>query len=133
LIRTVGCRWAKGSGTSKDAAPQEGDGLAPGRKLLLTSGLAEIVYQTGVVVLLQGPATMEIGSKTSADIRQGRLTVRVIDPELTGFVVQTPSAKYTDLGTEFGVYVAADGKQEMHVIQGTVKVEGSRNLHRQKD
>ena len=39
------------------------------------------------------------------------------------FVIHTPTATVTDLGTEFGVEVGRDGACEVHVIQGRVRAE----------
>jgi hypothetical protein len=51
------------------------------------------------------------------------LTILVEDPDARGFAVYAPGMKYTDLGTEFGVFVAKDGSQEMHVFRGKVQAE----------
>ncbi len=37
------------------------------------------------------------------------------------FAVRTPTATVTDLGTEFGVYVAANGLTQVHVLKGAVE------------
>jgi hypothetical protein len=39
------------------------------------------------------------------------------------FVVRTPTAVVTDLGTEFGVAVSKDGQTKSHVFRGLVKVQ----------
>ena len=72
--------------------------------------------------MLEGPATLEIGSRTSA-ICKGKLTVTVENPSASGFVICTPGMKFTDLGTEFGVMVKQDGMQEVHVFRGKVQAE----------
>jgi hypothetical protein len=118
LIHEEDCRWAIGS-----HSPRLGDDLEPGRKLVLMSGLAEVMFQSGVRAVLQGPATLEIGSRKSAVLDQGRLTVRVEDPDAHGFEVHTLGMKYTDLGTEFGVWMKEDGTQEMVVFRGKVRAE----------
>ena len=46
-------------------------------------------------------------------------------PLSTPFVIRTPTATVTDLGTEFGVEVKQDGVSEVHLIQGKVKVRRS--------
>ena len=118
LIHAADCRWAEESD-----APEVGDDLAPGRKLVLRSGLAELMFTSGARALLQGPATLEVGSKTSALLRRGKVTVTVLDESARGFEIDTPGMKYTDLGTEFGVLVATDGMQEVHVFRGKVQAE----------
>jgi hypothetical protein len=113
----VDCRW------EGNAAPETGDDLAPGRKLSLKSGLAEIIFQGGARTLLEGPATLEIRSRMAAYLQQGKFTVTVENPLARGFEVRAPGMKYTDLGTEFGVLVASNGEQEVHVFRGTVQAE----------
>jgi hypothetical protein len=118
LIRIADCHWAIGS-----HSPHLGDDLEPGRKLVLLSGLAEFMFTSGVRVLLEGPATAEVTSRSSVMLRRGKLTARVEDPDARGFEVRTPGMKYTDLGTEFGVSVATDGVQELVVFRGAVRAE----------
>jgi hypothetical protein len=118
LVRMAECRWAPDS-----RPPALGEDLAPGRKLVLLSGLAEVMFQTGVRTVLQGPATMEIDTRSSTRLGEGKLTVRVENAAGRGFVVRAPGMKYTDLGTEFGLWVQNGGQQEVHVFRGQVRAE----------
>lgn len=117
LARTVDCAWAGGR-----EAPEAGDDLAAGQKLVLQSGLAEIIFQAGARMILQGPAMLEVRSRASAVLNRGKLTVTAEGPA-KGFEVDSPGMKYTDLGTEFGVLVAQTGEQEVHVFRGRVQAE----------
>ncbi|NLF07150.1 MAG: FecR domain-containing protein, partial [Pirellulaceae bacterium] len=45
-------------------------------------------------------------------------------PHPSSFVIRTPTAVVTDLGTEFGVEVAENGDTLSYVFQGIVKVQG---------
>jgi hypothetical protein len=116
LIRMIDCRWEKG-------APAAGDDISVGRKLALKSGLAEIIFQGGARTLLEGPAMLEIRSRMGVYLQQGKFTVTIENPMARGFEVRAPGMKYTDLGTEFGVFVAANGEQEVHVFRGNVQAE----------
>jgi hypothetical protein len=118
LIRMVDCHWEGGR-----VAPALGDEFAAGRKLVLKSGLAEIIFQGGARTLLQGPATLEIRSRLGVYLQQGKFTVAVENPLAKGFEVRAPGMKYTDLGTEFGVFVATNGEQEVNVFRGRVQAE----------
>ncbi len=110
------CRWATPPVTPVDA------GVSLGCKYVLTSGLMEITYQTGAKVILQGPVAYEVDSSSGGFLSLGKLTARVENSEIRNpkseilnskspslqiskFVVRTPSAVVTDLGTEFGVEV----------------------------
>jgi hypothetical protein len=98
-----------------------GDTLEAGRRLVLQSGLAEIVFQDGARAILQGPASLEVRSRSAAFLDRGKCTVSVENAAVKGFEVDTRGMKYTDLGTEFGVLVAQSGEQEVHVFRGRVQ------------
>ena len=133
-----------------------------GRKYSLASGLMKITYDSGARVILQGPCTYVVDSKTGGNLALGRLTARVTKKGEGGrgtgegsrttsnpigesriaaspsslhrppspfplppsaFVVRTPTAVVTDLGTEFGVEVNKEGHTTSHVFRGTVQVQ----------
>ena len=141
LARTVDCTWevsppgatvrplagrmAVGEGPAVTAAdvPEAGDDLAAGQKLALKTGLAEIVFRDGARAVLQGPATLYVRSQRTAFLERGKCAVSVEDARVKGFEIGTRGMKYTDLGTEFGVLVAATGEQEVHVFRGKVRAE----------
>ncbi|MCG2684876.1 MAG: FecR domain-containing protein, partial [Planctomycetales bacterium] len=111
-----------------------------GGKYILDAGLMEITYDSGAKIILQGPCTYEVESTAGGYLSLGKLTARV---EKRGegrgargegsesnpqslipnplFSVRTPTAIVTDLGTEFGVEVEADGTCEVHVLKGVVE------------
>ncbi len=118
LARCVDCVWP-----DKSHAPQLGEGLVAGRKLVLKSGLAEIIFANGADTILEGPAALEVQSNSSAILRRGKFAVTADTPSAHGFEVGTPGMKYSDLGTEFGLLVAPTGQQEVHVFRGRVQAE----------
>jgi hypothetical protein len=83
-------------------------------------GLAEFRFQSGVRVVLEGPARLELLSGTSARLHRGKLAARVSGT--TGFEVLSPRGKVIDLGTEFGVSVSDSGDTDVHVFEGRVEV-----------
>ena len=121
-----------------------------GRRFALASGLLEITYNTGARVILQGPCTYRVESRTSGFLALGKLTARVAkkpavrgqpprpktqdlrpQSEISKFCVRTPMAIVTDLGTEFGVEVGDNGETTSHVYRGTVKVQIAGNGEKQ--
>lgn len=72
----------------------------------LVRGFAEITYQNGVRVILEGPCRFKVTSASSMNVDHGRATVRV-PTEINGFHLDTPAGRITDLGTEFGVAVGS--------------------------
>ena len=114
-----------------------------GRRYALASGLLEITYHTGAKVILQGPVTYKVESAAGGFLSIGKLTARLDNakPQAANhksqiinqksslsaihyplFTIKTPTATVTDLGTEFGVEVLPDHRQNVLVFQGQVKV-----------
>jgi hypothetical protein len=139
ITGVLDCRFAADSKT-EDQRPKTGVSL--GDKFNLVSGLLEITYDTGARVILQGPVTYTVESSAGGFLAVGKLTARVENPESQGlrpktqdpnpkspnhqtskFVVRTPTAMVTDLGTEFGVEVARSGETTSHVFRGSIRVE----------
>ncbi len=74
-------------------------------------------------MIMQGPATLVVRSCKGAQLDRGKCTVTAEAPSARGFEIDTPGMKCTDLGTEFGVFVAQSGEQEVHVFRGRVQTE----------
>jgi hypothetical protein len=142
IIGTADCRWAN-PGDIPPAA------IRVGRKYELAAGLLEISYDSGAKVILQGPCTYEVDSPAGGFLSLGKLTARLekkgeggrgkaeedespksesrnpkspFPPPPSPFVVRTPTATVTDLGTEFGVEVGKEGQTEARVFKGAVLV-----------
>lgn len=101
-------------------APAVGDPLSRGKVVELRSGMVELHFNAAVVVLLEGPARLEITGSKSARLDYGRLVARVTGPQGKGFVIDGPTGRVVDLGTAFGVSVERSGGMEVHVLEGTV-------------
>ena len=114
----VDCQW------SKDGREPAGfDSVLLGRQFKLDSGVMEITYKSGAKVILQGPVTYEVESKTGGFMSFGKLTGKMEVEKAKGFTVRTPTAIVTDLGTEFGVEVSKDGRTTSHVFRGSVSLQ----------
>ena len=74
----------------------------------LTSGVARLVVDNGVVVVLDGSTELTLQSKSRLVLNHGKITLRVPHPA-TGFTVVTPWGSVTDVGTEFGVVSSSAG------------------------
>jgi hypothetical protein len=115
VIRADGVRWEMDGGRT----PKEGEILPKGR-LEVREGRATFVMLTGVTVVVEGPADLELLSIDRISCHRGKLRARV--PEgAEGFVVSGPGTAVLDLGTEFGVNVGADGKSRGKVFEGEVE------------
>jgi hypothetical protein len=115
LTRATDCVW------DGPARPQPGDRLAAGG-LSLRKGTAEIKLASGVDLLLEAPADMELVDVGNSVLHTGRIVVRV-PPTAAGYAVDTPTVKVVDLGTEFGVSVEPDRETVVQVFAGAVVAE----------
>lgn len=89
--------------------------------LHLRSGLIELTYPTGVVIMIESPARFDLRSATTLWLAEGNASARV-PPAAVGFTIETPSASIVDLGTEFSVSAGARSS-EVHVVAGEVLVK----------
>lgn len=89
------------------------------RRLFLDQGLAEITFGDGAVLVLEGPAQLELKSASRGFLHAGRAVTQV-PPKAVGFVLETARANVLDLGTEFGVSVDGAGDTMVQVFDGVV-------------
>jgi hypothetical protein len=107
-------QWAVPVGDSTDRLL-----VAVGQQLQLANGLAEITFDVGAKVLIEGPAALTINSATQATLAYGQLTAQVPEQAI-GFTIETPMVNVVDLGTEFGVRVSPKGMTDVAVFSGKV-------------
>jgi hypothetical protein len=130
----VDCRLAVDGTSSKDAVGFHSvlavdSHLESGRQIKLDSGAMEIVYRSGAKVILQGPATFKVDGN-GGYLAVGRLTGKfnkavqgsgdAASAQEASFIIRTPTAVVTDLGTEFGVEVDNGGCTTSYVFRGRV-------------
>jgi hypothetical protein len=112
LVNAQDCLW-------DEAGQSPGRNMSAGKDLHLVRGLAEIEFDCGARVILQGPAGLRLVSGQSAQLLKGTLTARV-PGHARGFTVLTPHNRVVDLGTEFGLSVDAEGAARVRVFTGEV-------------
>jgi hypothetical protein len=100
------------------ARPTEGEVVAG--RLRFGAGRVTLSMLSGVVLVVEGPADLELVSSDRVFCRRGRLRTRV-PGGAEGFVVSGPGSAVVDLGTEFALDVEADGKARVTVIAGEVE------------
>lgn len=108
-----------------------GSRLVARDRLILDSGSAVITYESGALVVLEGPASYTIQSGNSGDLQHGKLVARIAVDEAKGFAVDIPGGQIVDLGTEFGVDVDEDAA-DVAVLTGEVELVSSGNSSRQR-
>lgn len=114
LNRTVDAQWHQ-----SDSMPRLNAPLEPGR-LRLKAGLAQVVFYSGVRIVIEGPAELQLISESEAVCRTGRMVLEV-PAQARGFCVRTPHVTLTDLGNSVGVDVK-EGRTELHTFHGTLKL-----------
>ncbi|EMI19100.1 FecR protein domain protein [Rhodopirellula maiorica SM1] len=116
LIKSaVDVNWAR------SATPLRVGEVVPSHVLNLESGILEIVFLSGAMVVVEGPAKLDLVSEEKAVLHNGKVRCYV-PPAAVGFSIETRDTTYMDMGTEFGVEIKPDGKQELHVFDGEVHV-----------
>jgi Concanavalin A-like lectin/glucanases superfamily/FecR protein len=119
LSRSVDAVWGPMS-----LPTEAGSALTKGR-LNLKSGLVQVEFYRGAILVLEGPADLELLGTERALCRQGKVRVRVTG-QSGKFSIETPNAEVVDLGTEFGVRVDETGGTHVRVFEGKVEVVGNR-------
>lgn len=99
--------------------PELGEDLYAG-PMCLDTGLAEIEFGNGAIVLVEGPAEFLLENDRSMYLKSGKVSARVLKGA-AGFTIKTPWGNAVDLGTEFGV-IASRQAMTTHVFKGTVVV-----------
>ncbi|MBN1394305.1 MAG: NPCBM/NEW2 domain-containing protein [Pirellulales bacterium] len=122
------CRWA-----DPDTRTIIGASVPLSRKYALASGLMEITYAGGAKVIIEGPCAYKVESSAGGFLARGKLTARIAQQGTAAlaagakpqavFSIWTPTALVTDLGTEFGVEVGANGDTTSYVFEGKVVVK----------
>ena len=117
VVRKVNCVW------NDDAWSVSSNGrLVAGQTVRLERGFMEIELVNGVTIVLEGPGEFTALSPMRGILEYGAVAVRA-PKGFEGYVVDTPSARLTDLGTEFGVLVNDKGVTDLFVFEGEVAVQ----------
>lgn len=118
LSRVVDPEWAEANATLS-----VGESV-PAGSFSLRSGLAQIEFFSGAAVIVEGPAELDLESAWRVVCRSGRLRAFVPEPA-QGFTIVTPDYEAVDLGTEFALSVGSDGRSEVHVVDGEVRLDSA--------
>ena len=96
-------------------------GMARGCGLHLRQGRASISLEPSVTAVVEGPADVTFLSKDSLHLARGR-GFFYRGGTGGGLTVTTPKLTAVDSGTEFAIEAATNGPDELHVIEGEVKI-----------
>jgi ferric-dicitrate binding protein FerR (iron transport regulator) len=110
LVQQADCIWEQGPSLQEDR-------FSPGM-IKLTSGAAELRFDSGTNVILEGPCELKIETVDSAELLAGTVFVDVTEIS-NGFLLETPEAQIIDDGTQYAVSLDSQAT-EVHVFDGSV-------------
>ncbi|MCH2206176.1 MAG: DNRLRE domain-containing protein [Lentisphaerales bacterium] len=119
LVKTEECIW-----TNSSLPTSAGSNLTSGG-FNLVEGLATVKFTSGVEMIIEAPAEIELIDAMNCLVKHGTVMVEV--PEgAQGFTIDTPKAKAIDHGTKFVVsYNKKSEKSLVEVIDGEVEVKAN--------
>ncbi len=106
--------------------------VSSGQELEFDTGQLEIIFDTGVELLVTGPAALSIESPLKVAASRGTFTARVGERG-KGFTIDTPATSVIDLGTEFGVSIQDDNATGVVVFDGAVDLRPTKQTDEQID
>ncbi len=115
ILETRNCEWGETS------FPTVASQRISAGTLRLNRGLALLSFDHGATVSLEGPAVLHVVDSRTCRLLSGR-AYSEISPGGEGFVIETPTAVFTDRGTVFGLNVAENGATVLSVFDGQVDV-----------
>lgn len=117
LIQSTSVRW-----DSHYKMIRELGRVSVGQELCINQGTLKLVFDSGVEALVLAPCLMKVVDRDKVFCKYGRIIAKAGETG-KGFVVDTPVARVTDAGTEFGVTINDSGETEVAVFEGEVDVE----------
>jgi len=109
-IAQAACVWQQ--------PPSLPDGMFNAGMIKLTSGAAELRFDSGTNVILEGPCELLVNTADSARLLAGTVFVNVTEVS-NGFLLETPEAQIIDEGTQYAVTLDSLAT-EVHVFDGSV-------------
>lgn len=99
-----------------------GDDIRVGQRIELSSGTAEVLFNSGARLSIVGPAIVEPRASNRVFLTFGEVHLVAETRESKGFTVVTPTSQFVDISTAFTARVAPDGLSRLNVTEGEVDV-----------
>ncbi len=97
-------------------------GALPMGPMELLSGSVELLFGSGGIAVIEGPAVFEPIASDALSVTQGSVRCRCPLPG-SELRVETPKGTVTDLGTEFAMSIRPDMPLRVGVIEGRVRLD----------
>ncbi len=117
-------------GPTDPVASKLGDFICRGERFELTEGFAEVTFDSGAVLVVEGPAILDANSPWDATLHQGSITASV-PSQAIGFRISNPAVEVVDLGTEFSMVADGKGAANVFVLEGEVEAVPGSNSDRE--
>ncbi len=117
IVNSSGIQWAEGA---KQFYPWSH--IVVGDRLVFRQGVMNLVVNSGVEILIDGPADVAFASLDRLVVTEGKLAARV-GPDAIGFRIDTPHANVIDRGTVFGISVDSARQTDVMVYEGIVDLD----------
>lgn len=110
LVQQANCIW-------EQAPSLQEDRFRTGM-IKLVSGTAELRFDSGTNVILEGPCELSVETVDTARLLAGNIFVDVTEVS-NGFLLETPESQIIDEGTQYAVSLDSEAA-EVHVFDGSV-------------
>jgi hypothetical protein len=117
IVNSSGVEW---EGEAKRFFPWSH--IEPGDVLKFRKGIVNLFIDSGVELLVEGPAELRFASLDRVVVVEGKLAARV-GPDAIGFQIDTPHANVIDRGTAFGISVDGSQRTDVVVYEGIVDLD----------
>ncbi len=119
VTATADARWAVGTDQR-----YRNRRLSAGEGVQLQAGLAEVTFDSGIRIVLQGPADLHVDSADAAFLMSGA-AVTTVPASADRFTLRTTTAVLVAADAEFGLAVAENGSNEIQVFTGEVTAQST--------
>ena len=92
----------------------------------IEQGLVSLTHQSGVTVLIEGPAHYQVTGTNSGEVLFGKCVAEV-PKGAEGFTLKHPAGKVVDLGTKFAVEADMASQVQVGVFDGKVEVHNPKS------
>jgi hypothetical protein len=119
-IPVPGTRWqVLGQDHSADEAGRQ---VEEGSTVSVISGTVRMELESGLLMLVRGPAEVAFPRLNRPVLRHGWLWIDS-GASKDAVEVETPGLRVRDIGTRFGVRAREDGLTEVHLVEGLLEIE----------
>lgn len=128
VIDSVGAVWKGAPDAEVDGhalEPIDGE-LYEDVPYSLQQGYARVQLEDGAVIIVQSPCDFVLEGPGKIRVHSGKVVCLCETESSKGLVVNTPSARIVDLGTEFGVQVDPDKGVHARVFQGVIALTSAK-------